>query len=155
MMGRGYGYGYGSMMGAGPRWGGLANSLITVAAEQLGMSTTELTTELKSGKTIADLAKEHEVRLDEIVDAFLAPRAEQLAEMVANEVLTQEQVDSLLAAMKANVTAHLSRQWSPGGPGWGSCPGGFVDENGDGVCDYAGRSPRFGHHGGPMGRWTR
>jgi hypothetical protein len=126
--GMGRGYGYGPMMGGGFQWGGPTNSLVSVAAEQLDMTTTELTTELQSGKTIADLAQEKEVSLDKIIDAFLAPRAEQFAEMVANETLTQEQADTMLAAMKANLTAHLSKQWSPGGPGFGR---------------------------GPMGRWVR
>jgi hypothetical protein len=52
--------------------------------------------------------------------------------------------DAMLATMRANVTARLSQPWSPQGPGLGA---GFIDQNGDGVCDYAG-SGRMG--GSPM-----
>lgn len=172
--GMGRGFAAGSMFGAGPRWGGPEHSLIAVAAEQLGMEPAELITELQSGKTVAQVAEEKGVALQTIVDAFLAPRAEQLTEMVNNGQLTQEQADALLAMMTANVTEHLTEAWSSRGYG----PG-FVDEDGDGVCDYAGtgRGPGFvdedgdgvcdhagtgqagqyfgGRHGGRMmGRWT-
>jgi hypothetical protein len=146
----GRGYGYGPMFGRGFHWGDPTNSLLAVAAEQLGMDAADLMTELQSGKSIAEVAQAREVSLDTIVDAFIAPYAEQLDEMVANEVLTQEQVDSLLATVKARLTLHLSEGWNPGGPGWGNCPG-SADVDGDGVCDYTGRGPRSGWGGG--NRW--
>jgi hypothetical protein len=73
-----------------------------------------------------------------------------LDEMVANEILTQEQVDSLLTTMTAHVALHLSKAWVPGGPGWENCPG-SVDVDGDGICDYTGPGPRSGWGGG--NRW--
>jgi hypothetical protein len=133
----------GPALGLGPRWGGQANSLVAVAAAQLGMTQAELVAELQGGQTIADVAAEKGVALETIVDAFVAPRAERLAELVANGQLTQEQADDMLAAMKANITARLSEAWTPGGPGYvdqdgdGQCDN-FVDEDGDGVCDHAG-----------------
>jgi len=152
--GRGPGFAAGPMFGAGPRWGGPEHSLIAVAAEQLGMERAELITELQSGKTVAQVAEEKGVALQTIVDAFLAPRAEQLTEMVNNGQLTQEQADALLAMMTANVTEHLTQAWSPRGYG----PG-FVDEDGDGICDHAGTGQAGqyfgGRHGGRMmGHWT-
>ena len=135
--------------GMGPRWGGSSGSLITVTAEQLGLTPTELVTELQAGKTIAQVAEEKGVAVETIVEAFVALRAERLAELVANGQLTQEQADAMLAAMRANVTARLSEAWTPRGPGQGTGPGyadqdgdgvcdNFVDEDGDGVCDNAG-----------------
>lgn len=139
----------GPMMGMGPRWGGAAGSLVTVAAAQLGMTPAELLVELQAGKTIAQVAGEKGVAVETIVEAFVAGRAEQLAQLVANGQLTQEQADAMLATMRTNVTARLSEPWSAGGPGQGRGPGytdqdgngvcdNFVDENGDGVCDLAG-----------------
>ena len=127
-MGRGY-YGPmrggpimgGPIMGEGFRRGGAANSLLNIAAEQLGMTTSDLTTQLQSGQTIADLAKAKDVSLDKIVEAMLAPRSEQLSQLVSNGVLTQEQADARLATMKTDLTARLSEQWSPG-TGWGGGP---------------------------------
>ena len=134
--------------GMGPRWGGSGGSLITVAAEQLGLTPTELITELQAGKTIAQVAGEKGVAVETIVEAFVALRAERLAELVANGQLTQEQSDAMQAAMRANVTVRLSEAWTPRGPGQGTGPGyadqdgdgvcdNFVDEDGDGVCDNA------------------
>lgn len=135
MMGRG---GYGPLMGTGPAWGGAANSLVMIAAEKLDMTTAELTTELLSGKTIADLAKEKDISLDSLVDAALAPRLERMALMVANGVMTQEQVDAMAEVMKANLTAQLNGEVAPG-----ACPG-LGDADGDGICDLDGRGPRGG-----------
>lgn len=133
--------------GMGPRRGGPTQSLVAVAAEQLGLSQQELAAELQAGKTIADVAAEKGVSAETIVEAFLAPRAGWLAEQVSSGQLTQEQADAMLAAMRANVTARLSQSTPPAGPGYG--PGytdqdgdgvcdNFVDEDGDGVCDNAG-----------------
>ena len=139
----------GQAFSMGPRWGGSTGSLITVAAQELGLTPAELIAELQSGKTIAQVAEEKSVAIETIVEAFVALRAERLAELVANGQMTQEQVDAMLAAVRANVTARLSEAWTARGPGQGTDPGyadqdgdgvcdNFVDENGDGVCDNAG-----------------
>jgi hypothetical protein len=97
------------------------------------MTRDELITALGGTKSIAQIAAEHNVPLGTIVDAFLAPRAERLAEMVADGRITQEQADQMLATMRTNVTTHLNEVWTPRGPGQGT---GFVDEDGDGICDH-------------------
>lgn len=132
--------------GLGLRWGGPENSLVAVAAEQLGLTRTDLIAELQSGQAIADVAAEKNVALETIVEAFIAPRAEQLAALVDNGQLTQEEADAMLATMRANVSAQLSEDWSPRGPGQGQ---GFVDEDGDGVCDNAGAGRGPGRGYGP------
>ncbi len=127
----------------GSRWGGPDNSLISIAAEKLGMTSTDLVAELQAGKTIADVAKEKDVAVETIVDAVLASRSEQPQEQVANGQLTQEQADAMLALMKVNVNRQISEPW----------PQGRGDQNGDGIYDCAGQGMggRFG--GGPMGHW--
>ena len=135
--------------GMGSRRDGATGSLITVAAEQLGMTPTELVTELQAGKTIAQVAGEKGIAVETIAEASVALRAERVAELVTNGQLTQEQADAMLADMRANVSARLSEAWTPRGPGQGTGPGyadqdgdgvcdNFVDEDGDGVCDNAG-----------------
>lgn len=141
-----YGRGSGPMVGLGPRLGGPTTSLVAVAAEQLGLSRTELVSELQADKTIAQVAEEHGVALDTIVAAFLAPRSERLAALVEAEHLTQEQADQMLATMEAEALEHLTQPWTPQGRGF--------DGNGDGICDYDGAGPFFGRqHGGGGGRW--
>jgi hypothetical protein len=154
VLAQGSGAGYGSGGGMGPRgpglgygrgMGGPQQSLVAVAAEKLNMTQADLVTELRSGKTIAQVAEGKQVALDTIVDAFVATRQARMAEAVTTGRMTQAQADAMLATMKANVTARLSQPWSPQGNGSGA---GFVDQDGDGVCDHAGGG-RMG--GGRMG----
>lgn len=148
--GVGVGYGLGGRGGGrGGMWGGPDGSLVTVAAEVLGLDRTALVAKLNAGQTIADVAQAEGVALDKIVDAFLAPRVEALVQAVADGRITQAQADTMLATMEANVTAQLSAPHAvtPRGNGIGT---GFVDADGDGVCDSLGtEGPR-----GPRGRWN-
>lgn len=122
-------------MGAGLRMGGPQASLVSVAANTLGMTQVDLVAQLQANKTIADVAAEKNVAPAAIVDAFVAPRVTQLNAAVAAGTITQAQADAMIAAMRANVTAQLSQPWTARGPGNGTPRGDFVDANGDGVCD--------------------
>ncbi len=135
----------GSMARMGGQMGGSQQSLVAVAAQQLGVNQADLVVQLQGGKTIAQVASEKNVALDTIVNAFVATRQARMAQAVAAGRMTQAQADAMLATMRANVTARLSQPWSPQGPGAGA---GFTDQNGDSVCDYAG-SGRMG------GRWNQ
>ena len=142
----GPGTGPGSGAGYGRGMGGPQHSLVAVAAQQLNMTQADLVAQLQGGKTIAQVAADKHVAVDTIVNAFVAPRAERLNAAVAARRLTQAQADTQLATIKANVTARLSAPWSPQGNGPGT---GFVDQDGDGVCDNAGSGqPGSGRMGG-------
>ncbi len=155
------GYGAGGMgLGLQGRLGGPSNSLVAIAAQTLNMSQTDLVAALNGGKTIASVAQEKGVALDQIVEAFVAPRAQALQSAVSAGRLTQTQADASLAAMKANVTSRLNTAFTPYsyGPGAGKPGMGFVDSNGDGVCDNLGSGIQAGTPRGPMNRgarWTR
>jgi hypothetical protein len=153
MMGGMSGAGCGMGMRGGMEPIGPANSLVAVAAEKLGMTQADLVAQLHSGKTIAQIATDKNVALTTIVDAFIAPRKAHLETLVANGQLTQAQMDTMLATMQANVTARLNQPGTPQGCGPGA---GFVDANGDGVCDHAGSGrmgnrPGSGPRAGPRG----
>jgi hypothetical protein len=126
-------------------WGGPDNSLAAVAARVLGMEQTALVAELNTGKTIADVAAAKGVALDKIVAAFVQPHVDLLNQAVKGGKLTQAQADEYIAAMKANITAKLSapRASAPRGNSNGMGTG-FVDANGDGVCDVGGQTPQSG-----------
>jgi hypothetical protein len=130
--------GMGPMQGRRGGMGGPQQSLVAVAADTLGMTQADLIAQLQGGKTITQIAAEKKVALDTIVNAFIAPRKAYLEALIANGQLTQAQMDTMLATMKANVTARLNQPGTAQGGGPGS---GFVDEDGDGVCDYAGSGP--------------
>ena len=135
----------GGMGGMGGQTGGPQQSLVAVAAQQLGITQADLVTQLQGGKTIAQVASEKNVPLDTIVNAFGATRQARMVQAVAAGRMTQAEADAMLATLRANVTARLSQPWSPQGPGAGA---GYTDANGDGVCDYAGS----GRMGGRMNR---
>jgi hypothetical protein len=123
-------------------WGGPDNSLVAVAANVLGMEQTALVAELNTGQTIAQVAEAKGVALDEIVTAFVQPHVDWLTQAVADGKLTQAQAAEYITAMKANVTAKLSAPFTPRGNGGNGQ--GFVDANGDGVCDVGGQTPQGG-----------
>jgi hypothetical protein len=141
----GGGPGMGRRGGMGGQMGGPQQSLVAIAAQQLGIDQADLVAQLQGGKTIAQVANEKNVPLDTIVNAFVATRQARMAQAVANGRMTQAEADAMLATLRANMTARLSEPWSPQGPGVGA---GYTDANGDGVCDYAGS----GRMGGRMNR---
>jgi hypothetical protein len=146
MGGRGQGMMGGRGMMGGQGMMGRENSLIAVAAGELNMTTDELIAALGGTRSIAQVAAEHNVAVDTIIDAFLAPRVERLNEAVAAERITQEQADQMLVTMRTNVTTHINEVWTARGPGQGT---GFIDEDGDGVCD---NMPAGGQGQGMMGQ---
>ena len=79
--------------------GGMHSLVWNALAEELGLTTEELTSELNSGKTLADLA---EVKgLDRAALVAGLERAHQigLAQAVTDQFLTQEQADAMLSQM--------------------------------------------------------
>lgn len=161
--GAGNGYGVGRMGGmaggAGMRgaWGGPDNSALVVAADVLDMERTDLIAELQDGpKSMAQVAAAHNVALDTIVDAVLAPRADHLADLVTAGTITQAQADQMLATMRAQVQAMFNQPFAPRGAGYGA---GWADGDGDGVCDNFDGTPAGGRMGGRaggrMGRWQQ
>lgn len=138
-----------AMGGAGMRgaWGGPDNAALTIVADQLDLERSELINELQDGpQSVAQVAEAHNVALDTIVDAVLAPRADHLADMVTAGTITQAQADQMLVTMRAHIQASFQQPWAPHetGDGW-------TDANGDGVCDEMGNGQMSGYRGGRMG----
>ncbi len=79
-----------------PRSHGLGDSLTSVAADKLGLSLTELLTELQEDKSIADVAEEKGVDTQTIIDAYAAELKADLDEAVADGNMTQTQADYAL-----------------------------------------------------------
>lgn len=129
------------MVGGGRgNWGGPQNSLVAVAAKTIGLDQAALlVAELNTGQTIANVAVAHGVAVSKIVDAFVAPHVDRLNQMVTAGLITQAQADTYIATMKANIRAQLNAPFTPKGLGTGA---GFVDANGDGLCDVGGQQPQ-------------
>lgn len=114
----------------GPKRGFGVGSLADVAADALGMSLTDLLTELKDGKSIAGVAAEKGVDTQVIVDACLAEIKEGLDEAVADGKLTQERADWMLEQAEEKLEDQIDNTFE------GRVPRAF---------------PRGGHPGGMRG----
>jgi hypothetical protein len=91
--------------------------IMGTVAEQLGLSGEELHAELQAGKSIADVAADQGVALEEIEKALLDKLSEHLAEKVANGDLTQEEADARLEEAKTRISEHLNQTFDGDGPG--------------------------------------
>jgi hypothetical protein len=126
--------------GQAGQMGGPQQSLVGIAAQQLGLERTDLVAQLQAGKTIAQVAGERNVAPDTIVNAFVAERQARMAQAVANGRMTQAEADAMLATARATATARLSEPWSPRGPGAGAGNAG----KGDGTCGAGQMRGRMG-----------
>jgi polyhydroxyalkanoate synthesis regulator phasin len=68
-------------------------------AGYLGITPQELRTELRSGKSLAEIATAHGKTVDGLVDAITAKAKERLDKAVANGRLTRQRADEILARL--------------------------------------------------------
>lgn len=123
------GSGPGMGLGAGP------GSMHQAIASALGMSTDELFAELRSGKTVAQIAQEKGVDLDTVIEEAEKAHDEALDTQLQAGRLTKEQADWMDAHMESNIRAMFSGQVGPGtmgGPGFGPGGPGAGSSNGPG-----------------------
>lgn len=95
---------------------------LEAAAEALGMTPDELETQLWGGKTLADLAEEQGVALEDVRAAVEAAREQALRDAIAKAVeegvITQEHADWLLEGLDKGFFGGFGcggmRRWGPG-----------------------------------------
>ena len=85
-------------------------SMVTVAAEALGLSEQQVRDELAEGKTLADVIAAHCGSADQIVDAYVAARQALLDQWVAEGRITQAQADLMLERIAAEAQEHLTEE---------------------------------------------
>ncbi len=155
-------YGYEGGMGQAARYGGQAwaGRTVDIVAQTLGISVDDLIAELQGGKSVAQVAQEHGVALDTVVNAIVAERETALDQAVADGRLTQEQVDQMLTNMRTNLTEQLQQPHVPGqgpsGAGLGSGMrigrgSGAGLGNGTGLGSGTGRGAGMGRNLAPAG----
>lgn len=81
---------------------------LDVAADYLGLSETELRTQLRSGKSLAQVAKDRGKSVDGLVDALVADARERVEAAVAAGRLTRAKADQVLADLEQRVTARVN-----------------------------------------------
>ncbi|MEA3309594.1 MAG: hypothetical protein U9Q70_08810 [Chloroflexota bacterium] len=81
---------------------------LEILADALNMTTDEVKAALQDGQTVAEIADEEGLELEDVVDAVLADAEEKLAEVVENGHLTQEEADEKLADLAENITEYFT-----------------------------------------------
>jgi polyhydroxyalkanoate synthesis regulator phasin len=105
--------------GGGPRGGfGRIGVALDEAAKALGIDLDELRTELQDGKTLAQIATDHHVDIQQVIDALKAAAKAKLDQAVKDGRITQEQADSRLTEMTDRLNDLVNQPFpTKGGPG--------------------------------------
>jgi hypothetical protein len=77
---------------------------LDTAATYLGLTETQLRTELQNGKTLAQVATAHGKTVDGLVGALVDAAGKKLDAAVADGRLTRAEADSMLAGLKERIT---------------------------------------------------
>ena len=83
---------------------------LEAAASYLGMSEVELRSQLGSGKTLAQVARDRGKSVDGLVDALVAALKERLDAKVAAGGLTRAQADEILSNAREHITAFVNSE---------------------------------------------
>jgi hypothetical protein len=106
--------------GPGHGGGGLGLEGLQAAAQALSMSTDELITALRSGKTLEELANEAGVDFQAVQDAIQAAREEairtRIEQAVSDGTMTQEKADWLLEGLEKGFLDGPGFGFGPRGP---------------------------------------
>lgn len=80
-------------------------------AEALGMTSDEVLAELETGISLAELAENHGVDVQVVIDAWMADMQTRMDEAVETGRLTQEQADEMLSHMEEQITERINEPW--------------------------------------------
>jgi hypothetical protein len=109
---------------------------VGVLAKLTGLKIDDIVAQRQAGKSLADIAKSKDVTVDKLADEVIAARKAALDVRVKQGVITQEQEDAILKAMRERMTQRFESNAA------GNCGGGRGGAGGGG---------RGGFGGGMMG----
>lgn len=105
---------------------------LDAAAGYIGVTETELRTQLENGKSLAQVAKDHGKTADGLIAALVADAKQKLDAAVSAKRITQAQADEMLTGLKQRIT-------------------GLVNSTGDALPRFGGHNEGFRHFdGGPF-----
>jgi hypothetical protein len=107
--------GWGRHDGWGRRdgWGRHGGFSFDTAANAIGISTDELAQELRSGKSIADVARAKNVNPQKVVDVLVDQFRQRLDREVASGRYTRAEADQILAQGRTRMTDMVNRRFTP------------------------------------------
>ncbi len=107
-------------------------TMYSAVADTLGISVDELEAAHAEGKHLSELAEELGVDIEQVHAAMQAARAVAFEDAVANESITQEQVDKMTARHAEMSERIAAGEWpAEHGRGWGRKGPGFGGHSGD------------------------
>ncbi len=115
--GKGFGKGFPSAgRHGGPKGPGLGVDVYGEVAGLLGMQPQELMRELRAGKSLAQIAQEHNLGLDTLKTNLTALAKTHLDQAAVDGKFTAEQASAMLTKLSARIDRILNGQFSPCGP---------------------------------------
>ena len=78
---------------------GIREEVVAISSKTIGVTPQDLVSELKSGKSIADVAAEHSVSAQTVVNALVAAGDAKISQAVTNHKLTSTQASEIEAAL--------------------------------------------------------
>jgi hypothetical protein len=97
---------------------------LAAAAKAIGISEADLGTAVRSGKTVADVARAKGVDVKTVIDAIVTDMNSHLADAVSNGRLTQAQADAMKSKAAERATDLVNGTLPPRGDGGPGGPGG-------------------------------
>jgi hypothetical protein len=82
----------------------IAQEVVTVSSTTIGVSSQDLVSELRSGKSIADVASENSVSAQTVVNALVNAADAEVNQAVTNQKLTSAQASKIEAALPGYAT---------------------------------------------------
>jgi hypothetical protein len=83
------------------------------AAGYLGVTQAQLRAELRNGKSLAQVAKDHGKSVDGLIDALVADAKQKLDKAVSAGRITRAQADEMLADLKERITSLVNSTGPP------------------------------------------
>jgi hypothetical protein len=83
-----------------------------LAAETIGIDATELRSQLRAGKTIADVARAHSVDPQTVIDALVAAATERIQDATDAGKITAERAAAMTAKLPERI-AKFVNEWHP------------------------------------------
>lgn len=101
--GMGHGHGHGGMMGGGMMGGGMFGNSQELAT-LLGLTADELKSAIKEGSSLADIAEEQNVDVDDVIDLLVSSMTKKLDAQLEEGKLTDEQYEARKTELENRVT---------------------------------------------------
>ena len=102
--------------GPGGPGGFVKPDMLNVASKALGISADDLATQLRSGSSLADIAKSKNVDVQKVIDALVADANSKIDQGVKDGKLTNDQATNIKSNLKDRIT-NMVNNAHPGGPG--------------------------------------